>query len=105
MRGFWNALHDPDWRETVGWVTGGVIALQLAYDLKCLGVPNTITPTIAIIIYVVIGMLAIHLLGRLAAHLEDLGEDIDYPEDDDLDEEYEDGDEPAHGWPVIRRLD
>ena len=105
MRGFWKALHDPDWRETVGWVTGGVIALQLAYDLKCMGVPNTITPTIMIICMVLIGILCTWMLGKLAAHLEDLGEDIDYPEDDDPDEDLEDGDEPAHGWPVIRRLD
>ena len=58
-----------------------------------------------IISMVLIGILCSWMLGRLAAHLEDLGEDIDYPEDDDLDEEYEEGDEPAHGWPVIRRLD
>ena len=82
-----------------------MVSLQIAFDLKCLGVSDRITPTIMIISFALIGMLAIHLLGRLAAHLEDLGEDIEYPEDDDLDEELEPGDEPAHGWPVIRRLD
>ena len=105
MRGFWNALHDPSWRENAGWTIGGVVSLQIAFDLKCLGVSDRITPTIMIICMVLIGILCSWMLGRLAAHLEDLGEDIDYPEDDDLDEEYEDGDEPAHGWPVIRRLD
>ena len=93
-------LKDPAWRESAGWVTGGIVALQVMLDLKWTGMANNITSVILVITFCVVGGVNIRILDKLADRI--YGPDAEDPEED---EDQEEDDEPAHGWPVIRRLD
>lgn len=53
-------------RELLGWTISGVASLQAVADCVLLHVPNNITPIIMIMVYVVVGQLAIRALNKWA---------------------------------------
>ena len=59
-------MKAKDKRRVMGWLIGMAAGLQAVADCVLLHVPNNITPIIMIMVYVVVGQLAIRALSKWA---------------------------------------